>query len=249
MHRRVLAAAFAATLVLPGVTEAQFQPLETDVRWSPGFRVNPFVGYLTAFTRAEEWVFQEGQEMAYVQSDVRIGGGPALGLHVETPLSGRFGLTAAGAYGSRSDTDFSVRQTGDVYRIDGAHVLMGRLGLALHLAEDVDELVVRRMNASLFAGGVVMHERPRDRLGSGAAQANGTHFGVNFGVSGEVPFANDRMAVQFGVEDNMMFWRQAPLSALAYAYFGQPGTTPASTIAKGETTHAFLLRAGLRLRL
>jgi hypothetical protein len=244
----MLVAVFAATLVVPAAAAAQYPSSQDDVVLISGLRVSPFAGYLTRFTREEEWYFQEGAASSFVQADVSVAGGTAFGLQLEGPIGGRFGFAAAAAYGSRGDTDFSIRQTGDAFLIDGNHVFMGRLGVALHLHEDVSELMLRQLNASLFAGGVVMHERPRTRLVTDDALANGTHFGLNLGVNAEAPFANNRFAIQLGVEDNMMWWSKAPLRALASEYFGRPGASDDNTSVTAALSHVWLLRAGLQFR-
>jgi hypothetical protein len=248
MLRRVLAAAVAATFVLPAVAAAQARPTETSIR-GPGFRISPFVGYLTGFTRAEEWLYVEAENRAFVQASVRVSGGPAAGVQLDAPLVGRWGLTAAAAYASRGDTDFTVLQTGEAYRVDGHTVLLGRFGLSLHVQEEPTDLVIRRFSASFFAGGTALHEQPRNRLSTGDALTSGTHVGANFGGITEVGLGSGRVALQLGVEDNMMWWREEPLSSLAWAYFGRPGTTRSSTRAHAGVSHTVLVRAGLRLRL
>jgi hypothetical protein len=249
MHRRVLAAVFAATLVLPGAAAAQFSPLQDDARRDHGFRVNPFVGVLTGFTRAERWLYDDGASAGFAQADVRLANAPIVGLHIETPLYRNLGVTAAAGYASRGETYFTVRQSDERLVTDGAHVIAGRLGVALQLQELVTEMVLRRTTASVHVAGAVMHEVTRNALGVPDASTDGTHFGVNFGATAEVPFAGDRLAVQVGVEDNMMWWRDAPLTNLAWVYFNRPGGTPATTAASATTSHMFLLRAGLRFRL
>lgn len=249
MQRSMLAALFAATLVLPGSSAAQARPDE-DVVLIRGLRVSPFVGFLTAYTRTEEWVFQEGETSAFAESELDIAGATAFGVQLEGPLQGRFALQGAAGYAARGNTDFvAVSSIGTgAFRVDGNHVIFLRGGAALHLREPESELVLRSLNASIFAGGVVMHERPRDRLGSAEFLESGTHRGLNMGVNAEVPFGADRFAVQLGVEDNMMWWDETQLRALAYAFFGSPGTTVESTRATADMAHTWLMRAGVQFR-
>ena len=247
MHRRMLAAVFAAALVLPASAAAQRGPGDDEVVLIRGMRISPFVGFLTAFSRTEEWAFEEGDASAFAQSEVDVAGGTAFGAQFEAPLQGRFGWQAAAGYARRGDTDFLV-DAGDAFRVDGNHVIFLRGGAALHLHEEDSELVLRRLNASLFGGGVVMHERPRNNLGSAEFLENGTHLGLNVGLNAEIPFGAERFAVQLGIEDNMMWWDESQLRSLAYAYFGSPGSTVESTRASADVAHTWLMRVGIQFR-
>lgn len=237
MHRCMLAAVAAATLGLPASAATQATP-QDDVVGIRGLRISPFIGFLTSFTRMEEWVFEEGNASVFVESEVDIAGGTTFGVQLEVPLQGRFGLVGAAAYAARGDTEFLAVSTvgSDAFRVDGNHVILLRGGAALHLHEEDSELVLRSLNASVFAGGVIMHERPRDRLGSTFLES-GTHLGLNLGVNAEIPFGAERFAVQLGVEDNMMWWDETQLRSLAYEYFGRPGTTIESTRASADVAH------------
>lgn len=245
MIRRVLLAALAVVLVSPNPASAQLVPMQDGPFWNARLRVTPFVGYMTSFVRAEEWT-HTGTTPQYAQIDNEIGGGTAAGLNIDVPLASRIGLTALGAYASRSETVFTVLETEDTYRIDGSNILMGRLGLALHLHEPVSELVLRRLGASVWVGGVMMHERPRNSLGTGDFLDNSTHFGVNFGFSGDIPFADNRLALQIGAEDNVMWWSES--SGLAYEFFGRPGTIEETSVS-ADMSHAWLFRVGLSIRM
>src|SRR5215212_3032197 len=102
MHRSMLAALCAATLVLP-VSAAAQGPGDDEVATTGGLRVSPFVGFLTSFARAEEWVFEEGDTGAFVESDGEIAGGTAFGVQFEAPLQGRIGWQGAAGYATRGD--------------------------------------------------------------------------------------------------------------------------------------------------
>jgi hypothetical protein len=250
MTRRVLLAALAASLVLPAAASAQITGMEHNVLFrGPHLQITPFVGHLTSVSRIEEWGFSDGAGSYYTNVDMTIGGATALGLNLETPLIGAFGLTAAGAYAPRRATTFQDLQTGERARVDGSHIFLGRLGAAFHLPPETSEFVLRRLGASAFAGGAVMYERPRDLAASGIELESGAHFGFNVGVSAHLPFAEDRFAVQLGIEDNMMWWNQRVLASLPYEYMGRPGASRDQTVATTDMSHAWLLRAGISLRL
>jgi hypothetical protein len=249
MRRRVFAAAFAASLVLPQSTFAQFSPAADLPAWGAGYRVTPFVGYLTSITRAEEWIHRGGGEPRYMNSRVVVAGGNAAGLSVEAPVRGHFGVGAAGGYASRGNSTFTVLQTGEAYVIDGHDVFFGRLAGTFHMPAETSDFIMRRLGAHAFAGGVVMHERPRTNLVTRDALSNATHLGINLGVAAELPFAADRFALQVGVEDNILWWNRTALAALPHEYFQQPPTTRAQTTVTTDPSHAWLLRAGLVFRM
>jgi hypothetical protein len=252
MTRRVLIAALAAALVLPASAAAQLFPGAGPAgldAWGPRYRITPFIANLTSIDRLEEWTFQDDNNFVYMQSDVSIGRGTGFGLHLEAPVRGSFGVSAAAGYARRGETLFTVLETGDMRRVDGMNVLFARVGPSYHMLGEQSEIVLRRLAASAFAGAVVMHERPRNRLGTGDLLSNATHFGLNLGVSGELPFAEDRYAVQLGIENNMMFWNESALAALPFEYFGRPGTARSQTTLRTSMSHAWLLRAGLSMRV
>lgn len=243
MNQRVLATAFAATLMLPAGGSGQGWMTQDEPVLSPYLRITPFVGYLPSFVRLEDWSHAGS---TFVQSEVTIAGGPATGIAVEAPLYGRFGLTAAALFGSRDATVFEVLETGEEFLLDGSRVILGRVGVMVGLTEDPSELVLRRLNASVFAGVTVLHERPRNEFGTAEFMDSGTHLGGNLGVVGELPFAGDRFAIQAAIEDHIMYWREGPLKGLAAEYFlGPREDTRVST----NISHTWLLRAGVSMRL
>jgi hypothetical protein len=246
MRWRLIAAGFAATFALP--TSALAQPVPGSGDTGIGLRVTPFVGYLTGFTRSEEWNYSGPGGPVYLQSRARIAGGGAGGLIVEAPLRGNFGVTAAVGYGSRSNTRFDVVQNEDAFMVDGHSVVFGRIGAAYRMPEDVSGFVLRRLGASVHAGVVAMHERPRNQLGPDDALDNATHFGVNLGATGELPFAQDRFALQIGIEDNIMRWDNSSLAGVPYVYLNRPGESD-ETVASASVSHAWLLRIGLSVRV
>ncbi|MEX1182623.1 MAG: hypothetical protein WEF86_05270 [Gemmatimonadota bacterium] len=244
MNRRVLTAALAAMLIFPAAAAAQLS-LQDDTGWMSNLRVTPFIGYLTSFERTEEWFHTGGTEADRVRVQTDIAGGTTFGLEGEYPLRGRFGAAAAAAFASR-DRSFVVLHTGEMAELDGNNVFLLRAGGVMHLREDDTELVKRRLGASVFAGGVVMHERPHDELGTADLLDSATHFGVNFGVAGELPFGNDRFAVNAAIEDNIMWWSDGPSTNLAASYFDDE---PATATIESDLTHAWLVRAGVSIRI
>jgi hypothetical protein len=242
MTRRVLIAALAASIILPGTAAAQLAPGDYP---APRYRITPFVGYMTSIDRAEEWRFHSDGTTIYQTADVGVGGGETVGVQVETPLIGSFGLSAAAGFASRGRTTFAIQPTGDTRFMDGSNLIFARVGPVYHMPSEQSDFVLRRLGASAFGGIVVMHERGR---GAGDFMGNGTHLGLNLGVQAELPFSRDRFAAQLGIENNMMFWNRTYLARLPYEYTGRPGQ-PAQTTVSTSMSHAWLLRAGLSYRM
>ncbi|HUF50645.1 MAG TPA: hypothetical protein VMN60_07430 [Longimicrobiales bacterium] len=250
MIRRVLAAAFAATLVLPAAGSAQLMPMLDDPTWTPRFRISPFIGYLTSVSRADEWTTSNGTQFRDEFVEMEIGGGAAVGLALAMPLHGSWGVAAGAGYASRAGFIFAP-QSGEALQQEGQNrVFFGRLGAHLVLQESESDLTLRRLNASAFAGAVMMHERPTN-AGVADLIGNATHFGINLGLEGELPFASDRFSVQVALEDNIMWWDETQMGNLAFAHFddGAGTFTRAQTTASTDFSHAWLLRAGISIRL
>lgn len=202
MARRLLAAAFAASFILPAAASAQLMPLQDDPFWTPRFRITPFVAYLTAADREERW--SDGDSDGTVI--LHTAGATAIGVNLETRLRGNWGVTAAGAYGPRGETTVEFIDEGGIFLIEGSDIFLGRLGASYNLRDPESALAMRRLNASVFGGGVMMLERPRGEPTGEQALDDATHLGINVGANGELPFASDRFAVQVGIENNFMWW-------------------------------------------
>jgi hypothetical protein len=249
MTRRVLTAAFAVCLALPAGAAAQMGPTAFDRTPAPRFRVTPFVGYLTGFVRQEQWIYtQSGTQVSTVDVDTNVEGGPGAGVHVEAPFRGLFGVSAAAGLFVRDESAFVVLNDGQVIGLDGTNTFMARLNAAFRMPTEESEFVLRRLDAAVYAGGVILHDRYRNTYGTADLLDNATHFGINLGLSAELPFANDRFAVQVGAEDNIILWRGSSLEPLAALYQGRPsGATHVSATAKRSMS--WLLRAGVSIRI
>lgn len=250
MNRRVLAAAFVATVLLPGAGSAQMMALQDDPTWTPRLRITPFIGYLTSVARTDEWFASTGTGTDQRQVAVEVGGGAAAGVAASLNLMGRWGVTGAVGYGMRDGLIFEP-EVGAALQLEGdSRVMFGRAGVNLWLIERESELTLRRLNASVFAGGVVMHERPSESA-TGDLVGNATHFGVNIGLEGEMPFASDRFSVQLGLEDNILWWDETQMGNLAFAYLddGSGTMTRAQTTAETDFSSAWLVRLGISIRL
>ena len=250
MNRRVLAAAFVATVMLPGAGSSQMVNLQDDPSWTPRLRITPFVGWLTSTSRTDQW-FATGTSSNIDQSvDVQVGGGPSAGLVATLSLKGPWGITALAAYGQREALIFAPGES-DVFQLDGdSNIFYGRAGVNLWLIEEAGELTLRRLNASAFAGATIMHERPSDDI-VGDLMGSGTHIGVNLGIEGEYPFASDRFALQLAIEDNIMWWDETQAGNLAFSFIddGTGNFVRAQTTAVTANSMSWLIRAGISIRM
>jgi hypothetical protein len=247
MNRRLLATILLAAFAVPATAAAQNGALYREPGMRPRLSVAPFAGYLTPFTRGEEWGFDNGTTTVHTDAQFEVGGGAVAGLSVEVPIIGALGVVAASAWGRRGDTNVSVQQGVDSFRLDGNDLLLGRLGLSLRLRQDASDIVVRRVGAAIFGGGVLLRERPRPEPGSPDFQEEATHYGVNFGLVVDIPVYRNRVSLQVAAEDNLMFWNEDALASVPYEYFDQQGTSRDQTSVIVGRTHAFLLRAGLSI--
>jgi hypothetical protein len=246
MTRRVLTAAFAVCLALPAGAAAQ--PTAFDHTPAPRFRVTPFIGYLTGFVRQEQWRYSDGSQVTTVETDMHVRGGPGAGVHFEAAARGPFGVSAAAGFFVRDESAFVVLNSGETIGLDGINTLMGRLNVAFRMPTEESEFVLRRVDAAVYAGGVVLHDRYRNTYGSADLLDAATHLGVNLGLSAELPFARDRLAVQFGAEDNIIFWRGASLEQLPMRFQGRPSGTTGVAVATTRSM-TWLLRAGVSIRI
>lgn len=237
-----------AALTLPVSASAQ-NVVRSGPDTRPRVSISPFVAYLTPFSRVEEWGFDTGDASVHTDADVDVGGGPAAGLSVEVRIVGPLGVVGAGAWGKRGDTHVSVQQGADSFRLDGAEILLGRLGLSLRLRQDPPDIVAHRVGAKFFAGGVVLREVPRPELGSPDFQEEATHYGASIGLGIDVPISGNRISLQVAAEDNFMFWNESALARVPYEYFERPGTSRDQTTVIARRSHTFLLRAGLSIHV
>jgi hypothetical protein len=245
MMRSALGAALVMYLTAPVVASAQLVTVAPDLP-NPRLRITPFIGHLGAFTRHEDWGRPSDGDFSYRRVETSLAGGTAAGLVIETPLAGSVGITVAGAFAQRGATRHVVVQTGERSSSEGSDNVFGRAGLSVQLPRETSDLVLRQITAAVFAAGAVMYERPR---GPTADPSQGVmHFGGAAGFTAERSFAG-RLAVQIGIEDHIMVWNQRALARPAFEYYGRPGGSLDLTPVRTGLSHAWLLRAGLGLRL
>ncbi len=252
MQRRVLAAAIALICANTIAVQAQQMPLQDDpvTTYGSSIRIIPYVGYMPSVTRHETWIHNDGTTNTRVLADYKIAAGNAVGVMAEKPMHRSFNYVAGVMYGSRSESSFVLPQTGEEFGINGSRYLMARAGVSMTLHERESELTTRRMGASIVATPFYMREMPRSETGFADADVfkASNHFGVTVGVNGELPFNQDRMSFQVGIEDNATWWSSKALSRLPDAFFNDAATGGTSNV-ETSVSHLWMLRAGLTYRL
>lgn len=248
MNRRMLATLLITTFAMPASAAAQLTPAYREPGVRPKVHVSPFIGYLVPLTRTEEWGFDTGSTTFHTDAESALESGIAGGVNIEVPIIGALGILAGGGYGQRGDTRVTVQDGVDVFRLDGNSIVFGRLAAALRLRQDGD-IVVRRVGATLYAGGVAMRERPRLTLGSLDYQEEATHYAVNLGLSVDVPVHRNRISLQLAAEDYIIWWDEDALANVPYEYFDRPGESRDQTSVIAQRSHAFMLRVGVSFHL
>src|SRR5699024_4066406 len=122
--------------------------------------------------------------------------------------------------------------------------VLAKAGVSLHLYERDASLKVRRLGASLIVAPFYMLDMP-DEVAGFEGQAifdRSDQFGLNFGATADLPFSNDRLAFQLGVEDYLTLWSDEVLSHWTAFLYG------AGAVAEADPSHQWVIRAGLSFR-
>jgi hypothetical protein len=245
--RRALAAALGTAILLPAAAGAQAPGFPDDVYPVPALRIVPFVGWAPGVTREESWRYADEQGVAVRENvDMRLAGGPAAGVLAHFALNGPFSLVGGALYLERDAAEFTI-DGGDTWVFTSTRNVLLKAGLGMELRER-DELMARRLGAGVFVAPFYMLELPDDIAGiEGEALTDPVHhFGLNLGVTGELPFMQDRLALQLGFEDYLTLWNEGALERLPDWVRNAP-TSP--TEVSTELSHQWLVRAGLSFRL
>jgi hypothetical protein len=248
MYRAVLAGLVFAAL-LPAALHAQTMTALTDQWENPRVRVTPWLAWAPGVTRTETRATSfslSGDVTQTYLAEVERGTGYGAGLNAEYRFLHQFtGFIGSGFVTRGQTVDYS--DLDGYYRAErGSNFIMTRAGIGLRLREQDRDLQLRQLDASAFIGPTWMVELPRSDAIRG--QAGRQHlFGVHFGIDGEVPLANRRVAVHAALEDNVVWWRQAELGRRVDAVFAAQGDAARTTVATGAS-HLVMLRLGLTIR-
>lgn len=251
LRRRTLLL-LAALLLAPAAAGAQLAPLPDEFARGPKLRLTPYLGWALETDREETWLVarQDGQ-VVFANVDATLAGGPVAGVTLEYAFSGRWNLLVGGAFMSRDVGGFTLdtavaRALSDttVQSFTSSKSVLAKAGISLQLYDRDPGLKVRRLGASLFVAPFYMLDMPDQVAGfeGHALFDSSNQFGVNFGATGEWPFANDRLAFQVGVEDYLTVWSDEVLSRWTEFRYG------AGAAAEADPSHQWVLRAGLSFR-
>jgi hypothetical protein len=245
---RALIVALAAAALLPVATSAQYGTVQDGPVWGERVRVTPFAGVAPRLTRTENLHVMVGGLPLTSELESDLAAGPAGGAEVEVRVLGRFSVVGSALMIGRGEAVGRDPVTGEYYARAGSDFLVGKLGVAMRLREQVSDLQLRTVTATVFAAPAFIREMPASdaRLGETPEAVN--MLGANFGVNAEVPFAGSRFAVQLGLEDFLVFWNEGALARRTDAAFARAGYVAESTVDAGFS-HMPLLRAGVSLRL
>ena len=229
---------------LPALAHAQ-----TERNWGSVFRVTPSIGYSPKFR-------QNGDVEIVTANDVVIHGyelenatGLTAGLNLEMRFWNRFSLIAGGIWSGRGDGTIKDVDDNLTYRTAGSDFLMARIGLAVKLREEVPEIQYRQLNGSLFIAPALIRDSGKSNafVPFGVA-TTAQHFGLNFGIDAELPFASRHLAFTTGLEDWLIFWNSDDYLPRVAAYLEQK-TAPQTVIAiESGKSHMLVLRGGLTFK-
>jgi hypothetical protein len=245
---RAVFAALAAAALLPVAASAQYGTVQDGPAWGERVRVTPFAGVAPRLTRSESWrIVIDGLPLSG-DMDVDLGAGPAGGAEVEVRMWDRFSLIGSALLVARGEAVEMDPVTGEFYSRAGSDFLVGKIGVAMRLREQVSDLQLRTVTATAFAAPALIREMPAEDTRAGVTSEATNMLGANLGVNAEIPFAGSRFAVQIGLEDFLVFWNEDALARRTDAAFAQAGYAAQSTVDAGFS-HMPLLRAGVSLRL
>lgn len=247
---RALISALLAIVLLPvaGAAQAVMPDLDRPI-WGPRVRITPFVGQAPAVSRLERWTVTGPGGVNGTEYDVELGSGPVAGLSVEVLAVDRLAFIGSFAMISRSRTSEYSTADAEFFNHEGSNFLVAKGAIAVRLREQISELQVRSLTATVFAGPAFIREMPKDDPFANPILLDAmTHWGVNFGANAEIPLGWDKVSVQAGVEDYYTWWNKAEFGRRNDAIFAANGFS-ASSIVDADPSHMWLFRAGISFRM
>jgi len=245
MKRAVLAALVAVTaLPVSGHSQGVSSTLDRPV-WGPRVRFTPFVGVAPAVTRLERWTVVLNGQAAVSDYDVELASGWGAGASIEVLAVERFAFIASGAYLSRGRTTEFSSDLDDYIEHEGSNFIMARGAIAVRLREELSDLQLRTLTATLFAGPAWVREMPKDDpFAPAVLQDPLSYWGVNFGADAEIPLGWNALSIQAGVEDYYVFWDTDAFAARNDAALGNG----ARSVVETDPSHMWMFRVGLTMR-
>lgn len=241
--KRVVTAAAMALIAFPAFASAQAAAGTMDVPvWGPRIRVTPFVGHAAAVSRTERWSFASGGQQSFARYDVDIASGWAGGASVEVQVVDALAFIGQGMFVTRGRTREESPDLGDRFEHEGSNFIMAKGALALRLREEVSELQLRTLTATVFAGPAWVREMPKDDdTADPITLESQSYWGLNFGVNAALPIGWDGVSLQGGVEDYFIWWNNDELAARNDALLGGAITSTVDT----DPSHMWVFRVGL----
>jgi hypothetical protein len=241
--KRAVTAAAVALIAFPGFATAQAAATSMDAPvWGPRIRVTPFVGHAPAVSRTERWTFASGGQQSTARYDVDLASGWAGGASVEVQLVDALAFIGEGLFVTRGRTREESPDVGDRFEHEGSNFIMAKAALALRLREEVSELQLRTLTATVFAGPAWVREMPKDDdFSDPILLESQSYWGLNFGVNAALPIGWDGVALQGGVEDFFVWWNNDELAARNDALLGGATTSLVDT----DPSHMWIFRVGL----
>ena len=242
--KRHLVVAFATLLVLPHPAAAQ----ASDAGWGPSLRITPFVGISPNFTQTGDAAVLTTNGISLHEYEYRFASGFGVGLSAEYRLWNRFVVIGSGRWSTRGDAELTDFDDQLIYQTEGTNLFMAKAALGVRLRDSDSDLQLRRLNATVFAGPAIIHDRPKsDAFTSPGAGVAKTHLALNLGAEAELPFSNNKMGFVIGLEDNMIFWDNDDIQARVQGPI--QSQNPGSQIAvEANNSHLWVLRLGLAWR-
>ncbi|MCI0436734.1 MAG: hypothetical protein L0271_24310 [Gemmatimonadetes bacterium] len=244
--KRVVLAALVAVAALPLVAHSQTvsSTLDRPV-WGPRIRFTPFVGVAPAVTRTERWTVVLNGQAAVSDYDVELASGWGAGASLEVLAVERFAFIASGAYVSRGRTTEFSSELEDYLKHEGSNFILAKAGVAVRLREEVSELQLRSLTATVFAGPAWVREMPKDDpFAPPALQDALSYWGFNFGADAEIPLGWRSLSIQGGVEDFYVFWDDDEFAARNDAALG----SGAQSVVDTDPSHMWVFRIGLTFK-
>ncbi|HEX6560036.1 MAG TPA: hypothetical protein VF021_11255 [Longimicrobiales bacterium] len=236
--------ALAALMVIPCLARAQ-----SGADWGPRFRITPFVGISPV-------AHQDG--IAFTSSAGVITRRPyrfeldsslPLGVNAEYHVWNRFSIIGEGVWSSRSSATLEDVQAATIDTVTGTNLWMAKVAAALRLREDNPDMQLNRMNGSIFVGPAYIRDAPKVEFNTPAlSQSAVSQFGLNMGADAELPLANNRLALQLGFEDYMIFWDEAGYSTRLQGFFQQGNPSIDGAAIDADNTNVWIARVGVTFR-
>ncbi|MGQ0813246.1 MAG: hypothetical protein ACT4O1_02140 [Gemmatimonadota bacterium] len=235
--------ALATLAALPCVAQAQGDP-----GWGPVLRVTPWIGVSPGFTQEGFATVFTGGGVGGREYELEYGSSISFGANAEYRFWQRFSAIGGVVWSSRGKGDLLDFEDEIAYATDGATLWMVKAGLALRLREVRPDVQLRRLNASITAAPVFIHDVPKTNpLTPAGGDEVADHWGLNLGAEAELPLTGGRLAFQVGFEDYIIIWDETNFNPRVAGYIRTQNADAAVAI-EPDNSHLVMFRVGLSWR-